>query len=245
MIIDAHVHIQGSVYADDDRGGVTGLLQVLESAGIDRAVTVSLNPADNAAILAAAREHGERLVPFLVPDPTADPALSLAATLQGTAIKGIGEVYLRCGPASTPERHFRPVLELAREHHLPIMLHTGDFSYTAPLIMLEMFRAYPDVPFILAHMGSLAFALDAIEVARICPNVYLESSGMTSPAMLQRAIAECGQEKLIFGSDHPYGHPQVELARIDAAGFDPSSARMILGENISRLLDLSTSDRGC
>lgn len=87
-------------------------------------------------------------------------------------------------------------------------------------------------------MGSIAFVLDAIEVAKMFPNIYLETSGMTSPSMLRRAVAECGPERILFGSDYPFWHPLVERARIEAADLDVATTRMILGENIARLLDL-------
>ena len=118
------------------------------------------------------------------------------------------------------------------------MFHTGEFSYTAPIMMESMVRQYPKVTFILGHMGSLAFVLDAIELAKRHPNVYLETWGMPSAAMLERAVVECGPERLLFGSDYPYWHPEVEKARIQSAGLGPRVTRLVLGENAAQLFSL-------
>jgi predicted TIM-barrel fold metal-dependent hydrolase len=105
-------------------------------------------------------------------------------------------------------------------------------------MMAGMIRDFPDVAFILAHMGSLAFVQDAIEVAAAFSNTYLETSGMTSPAMLRRAVSEVGADRILFGSDYPFWHPAVERARIEGAKLDLASTKLIMGENAARLLDL-------
>lgn len=238
MIVDAHVHLSGSVYPGDEPRGVMDLLAAMDGAGIDTALVMSLSLADNAPVLAAGRAHPDRLTSFVVPAIGADVDEQLARAVADNHVGGIGEIYLRCGPAQLPQSHLEPVLAVAQSYRLPVVLHTGEFSYTAPAIMEGIAREYPEVKFILAHMGSLAFVLDAIGVAKHCPNVFLETSGMPSAAMLRRSIVECGPERLLFGSDYPYWHPEVERARIEAAELDAGVERMVLGENAARLFEL-------
>jgi predicted TIM-barrel fold metal-dependent hydrolase len=153
-------------------------------------------------------------------------------------IAGLGEFYVGCGSAMLVEDYMKPVLEAARDHGLPVVLHTGTFSYTAPALMERMVRLNGDITFILAHMGSLTFVLDAIEVARLHSNVYLGTSGMPSAVMLRKAVTECGPQRLLFGSDYPFWEPEVERARVESAGLDPGVERAIMGENAVRLFDL-------
>ena len=238
MIIDAHVHITGKTHPGAKESDTTDLIKAMDAAGVDVSVAQSRFPTDNAAVLATGRMHPERVICFIEPKNGPEADAQVGEAVAAGAIHGLGEFYLRPGSTQLPEVYFEPVLVAARKHQLPVLLHTGDFSYTAPIMVARMVSQYPDVTFILGHMGSLVFVLDAIEVCKLNNNVFLETSGMTSPGMLRRAVAECGPERILFGSDYPYWHPEVERARIEAARLDPSVRRLVLGENAGRLLDL-------
>jgi predicted TIM-barrel fold metal-dependent hydrolase len=238
MIIDAHVHVTGSTHPGDKQSDATDLIKAMDAAGVDVSVAQSRFPADNAAVLAAGRSYPERVLCFIEPENGPEAEAQVAEAVAAGAIHGLGEFYIRPGSTQLPEVYLKPVLAAAREHHLPVLLHTGDFSYTAPIMVARMVSQYPDVTFILGHMGSLTFVLDAIEVCKLNGNVFLETSGMTSPGMLRRAVAECGPERILFGSDCPYWHPEVERARIEAARLGPRTTQLVLGENVGRLLDL-------
>lgn len=69
MIIDAHVHLQGSVYPGDERAGVDGLLRAMDEAGVSRAIVVGLEPKDNESIIEIATSYSSRLTSFIVVDP--------------------------------------------------------------------------------------------------------------------------------------------------------------------------------
>jgi len=172
-------------------------------------------------------------------DPDAEAKCALLAEVCGAAALGYATRLMQPRAVvlhgKTAENGKSQVLELARSTARPILLHTGDFSYTAPAMMADMVSSYPDVVFVLGHSGSLAFVRDAIEVAKAFANAYLETSGMTSPAMLRRAVDELGAERILFGSDYPFWHPAVERERIDSARLDPAASRLILGENARRL----------
>jgi predicted TIM-barrel fold metal-dependent hydrolase len=235
LIIDAHVHWKGGVYSSDERAGAGDLFAALESADVSKAVVVGLDPRDPETLRAVTEEHGARLAALIDVDPSDVNSDAVQDAVQ--RVDGFGETYIRCGSSQLPGEYFRPVLDLARSAALPILLHTGDFSYTAPAMMADMVSNYPDVVFVLGHSGSLAFVRDAIEVAKAFPNTYLETSGMTSPAMLRRAVDEVGGERILFGSDYPFWHPAIERARVEAARLDRTSSRLILGENAQRLFD--------
>jgi len=236
VIIDAHVHWKGGVYPGDERVGADDLFEALESADVSKAVVVGLDPHDAETLRAVTEEHGTRLAALIDVAPSDVDSHAVQTAVQ--YVDGFGETYIRCGSSQLPREYFRPVLDLARSTSRPILLHTGDFSYTAPAMMADMVRNYPDVVFVLGHSGSLAFVRDAIEVAKAFPNTYLETSGMTSPLMLRRAVDELGAERILFGSDYPFWHPAVERARVDSAGLDPAASMLILGENAQRVFGL-------
>ena len=237
MIIDAHVHARGSVHPEDQRDTISGLIHTMDETGITKAVVVGLQPSDNELIFEAVSHHPNRLIPFVIATPEQEnPAAVIAEAVTLANVRGIGEIYPRFGPAQLPESYLSEILQAARDHKLPILFHTGDYSYTAPLMLMEIIKSCRDINFILGHMGSLNFALDAIELASMFPNVYLDTSGMSSPSMLGKAVQDCGPQKIFFASDYPYWHPKVEITRIEALALDSPIKQMILGENIAQLL---------
>jgi predicted TIM-barrel fold metal-dependent hydrolase len=54
--------------------------------------------------------------------------------------------------------------------------------------------------------------------------------------VLEEAVARAGAHKVLFGSDGPWLHPGVELAKIRALRLSPAEERLILGWNLLRLL---------
>jgi uncharacterized protein len=239
MIIDAHVHLQGSVFrGDHNRSGPAQLLAALDEAGIQKAVVQSLSAGDdNGCLLTDCALHPDRLTPFVLEYPDS-PGLQNISKYIAAGARGIGEIYVRPGSKDTLTSYLAPLITVARTNRLPIFFHTGDFSYTAPILAAEVIHSNPDINFILGHMGSLYYVLDTIEILKAYPNAYADTSGMTSPLMLGRAMAECGAEKLLFGSDYPFWNPQVELRRIYVARLGQDAERKILSENAVKLFKM-------
>ena len=99
---------------------------------------------------------------------------------------------------------------------------------------------YPDVNFIIAHLGSntddfRAHQQVAYQLARY-PNVFTETSGVRQYDYIVEAIKRAGPRKILFGSDGPWLHPGVEIQKIRLLGLPPEKEALILGGNISRLL---------
>ena len=73
-----------------------------------------------------------------------------------------------------------PLMELLREHGLPVLVHCGHPIFTLPWSIEELAVAFPDVRVVLGHMGhgNVVYINASIDVAARNPNVYLETSGM-------------------------------------------------------------------
>jgi hypothetical protein len=54
--------------------------------------------------------------------------------------------------------------------------------------------------------------------------------------LLDQAVRRAGARKVIFGSDGPWLHPGVELAKIKALGLAPADEQLVLGGNLARLI---------
>ena len=107
--------------------------------------------------------------------------------------------------------------------------------------VVDMFAPeYPDVDFILPHLGSFmddwgAHARVIEQIVRY-PNVYADTSAVRRFDYIVEAVRRAGPQKLLFGSDGPWLHPGVELQKIKLLGLSRYSEALILGGNLMRLL---------
>lgn len=83
------------------------------------------------------------------------------------------------------KRHF-PLYELAERYGVPVAFHTGETAggkgllrYAHPGTIEEVAKTFPNVNFVICHCGS-PWVLDAMEVAAVCPNVYVDLSGLVA-----------------------------------------------------------------
>ena len=100
---------------------------------------------------------------------------------------------------------------------------------------VELFAAeYPHVAFVIPHLGSFAddWAVAARASSTILvrrPNVYHRHLRGSPFDLLGEAVGRAGAHKVLFGSDGPWLHPGVELAKVRRAraraGGGPPGAR--------------------
>jgi len=130
----------------------------------------------------------------------------------------------------------REVCEAAQSYRLPVIVDVAGKAH-----VIDMFAPqYPNVNFIIAHLGS--FADDwrsherVIEQMVRYPNVYGDTSGVRRFDYLVQAVRRAGASKLIFGSDGPWLHPGLELQKIKLLGLSSKEESLVLGGNICRLI---------
>ena len=135
------------------------------------------------------------------------------------------KVYAGYRPIHVADKRYHPFYDLARAHDMPVVIHTGEtalpnalLKYAHPLTVDELAVQFPDVRFVMAHAGN-PWLIDAVQVARKNPNVYLELSGLFAGSFNARAIAEDEKsyldyirmwtrylgryDKILYGSDWP------------------------------------------
>ena len=100
-------------------------------------------------------------------------------------------------------------------------------------------RAFPEVTFFLGHSGALQYE-EAIELARRYPNTVMDLSCQGLTAV--RAIIEgVDHERIVHGSDWPFYHQALGIARVLlATAGDRTLRRSILHDNAARFLWLRT-----
>jgi predicted TIM-barrel fold metal-dependent hydrolase len=75
------------------------------------------------------------------------------------------------------------------------------------------------------------------------PNVFADTSGVRYFDVLADAVRRAGADKVLFGSDGPFLHPGVEIAKIHALHLSPPDAALVLGGNILRLTRVARQRR--
>jgi uncharacterized protein len=137
----------------------------------------------------------------------------------------------------------REVCEAARAFRLPMLVDV----VSRPEVVDMLAPQYPDVNFIIPHLGSFTDDWKAhqqviYQIARY-PNVYADTSAVRQFDYLVQAIRRAGPRKLLFGSDGPWTHPGLELHKIRLLGLPSDRQAMVLGGNALRLLRRSPVDQ--
>lgn len=133
-----------------------------------------------------------------------------------------------------PSHARRLLAEVAKTCRL-VILHTSHEMTCTPRAWEPLAREFPTITFIFAHAGKDHFR-EAIAVARRVRNVYLETSTL-SVFRTRVILEELGARKLVFGSDAPYSHPELELRKLHLLT-SRRERRVILSDNPVRLLQL-------
>jgi len=137
----------------------------------------------------------------------------------------------------------REVCETARAFRLPMLVDI----VSRPEVVDMFAPEYPDVNFIIAHLGSFtddwkAHQQVTYQLARY-PNVYADTSGVRQFDYVVQAIKRGGPRKLLFGSDGPWLHPGLELHKIRLLGLPADQEALVLGGNALRLLRAARTGR--
>lgn len=113
-------------------------------------------------------------------------------------------------------------LEVAHEHHLPIMLHVprngrlADRDNLDDLTMIA--RDYPDAKIILAHAGR-AYARSLInaglDVVADMPNMYFDFSNVQADSVIYDMLRRVPIERLMYGSDIPVATVRGKLLMLN------------------------------
>ena len=98
----------------------------------------------------------------------------------------------------------------------------------------------PGVKVIIPHCGMLNGGYDRLRRHGIweMPNIYADTA-LAPVGDIRDYISRYGCERLMFGSDFPFGNPVSELNKILRLKLTGEQERAIIGLNITRLLDAS------
>lgn len=242
-VLDAHCHL-GS---DEDGSSLDpgALLTALdEVSGSARAVVFPFQdpgrrPAyrvPNDRVLEWGRESGGRLTAYCRLDPDDDPVAEaercLANGARGIKLHPRGRDWESIHPAVPA------IFAAAREAGVPILLHAGR-NLRSMGALVEVALQSPEVALVLGHAGIADQAVLATGLARH-PRVLYETSCF-APHDVVELFARVPAERIVFGSDTPYGQPAAGLflaMRAAAyAGLDADDRALVAGGTMAAVLD--------
>jgi uncharacterized protein len=140
-------------------------------------------------------------------------------------------------------------VEAFETYKLPVLFHSGVQSYylgeekaskqKPSYGELEYARvlvaAFPGVPFIAGHAGLFQYK-DTMALLGSFKNVYVDTS-FQSPERVAELISVFGPERVMFGSDWPWGSRNTAMAATKkACKGDKGLEKQIFSENAARLL---------
>ena len=238
MIIDCHCHAgpgDGFTGPWDSGAPLDDYARRAAQAGIARTLLFAAFHSDyaeaNRAVARIVASRPERYCGFVFVHAGRDRGRIGAMVREGVERFGFIGIKLHRHEANIT----REVCDVAKAHALPVLYDVVGEVSQAELLAEQ----YPDVDFIIPHLGSFAddwrAQLGLIDHLARHPNIYTDTSGVRRFDLLAQAVRRAGAHKVLFGSDGPWLHPAVELAKIKALQLPSSDEALVLGRNFLRL----------
>jgi uncharacterized protein len=247
MIIDCHCHAgrgDGLTGPWDTNAPLEKYLLRAARAGIDRSVLFAAFHSDyasaNREVARIVASRPNRFYGFAFVNPQRDRGRVRA--MVETAVTRYGFVGIKVHRHDAPIT--REVCDSARAFSLPVL-----YDVVGEVSVVELLaEEYPDVTFIIPHLGSFSddwrAQLALIDHLVRHPNVYADTSGVRRFDLLEQAVRRAGANKILFGSDGPWLHPAVELAKVRALALSAADEKLLLGQNFLRLISRVHGGRG-
>ena len=246
----------------------------LDSNQVDRAALIASVPGDEKSVAVAIAQHPERFVGFFMVNPTQPKTVERIRW-------AVGELGLRC-ICLFPAMHRYHVFEdkaievfetAASLDEAVVFVHCGVLSlgvrkklglasrfamrFSNPLDLHSVALSYPELPMIIPHFGA-GLLREALMVADLCPNIYLDTSSSNSwikyhPALnleevFRQALEVVGADRLLFGTDSsffPRGWQRKvwedQDAVLERIGVDYPTKEKFFSGTFNRLFPLKSS----
>jgi len=239
MIVDWHCHAGKGDYMTapwNTDAPIEPYLRRARTAGIDKTVIFAPFHSDyskaNAQTARIVARYPHRLIGFAFVHATRDAGRIFPMIDQAVKRWRFRGVKVH-GHEAMPTRE---LCEAVRTFRLPLLV---DVAGRAELIDM-LAPQYPDVNFVVPHLGS--FADDWRAHQRVVdqlvryPNVFTDTSGVRRFDYIVQAVKRAGARKVLFGSDGPWLHPGLELHKVRLLGLPFRDQALILGGNALRLM---------
>jgi hypothetical protein len=242
MILDAYNNVWRaggtSDYLTSDSYSVEAMLASMDEAQVEMAVGCSLGQMiDNGYVAEVMRAHPSRIIGFGQVNPRLPDAIEEVGRLADAGLRGLKLHPTMHGYHFADHGLLDPIFDACRQHGLVILVNALDDPFCAPLAIEEIARGFPEVPLVLAHMGTVWNVMEALLVAKRNEHISLETSS-TQLLEVRIAYARLGPTSIVMGTDWPGSEFALERQKISRAISDPSDRALVEGGNLARILRL-------
>ena len=271
MIVDFHTHIfpdkiaqktidllskKGGIPAFSD-GSVAGLLEQMETGGVDLAVTLPVltNPGQFESVNRFAREINDRfadqprrLLSFGGIHPACEDIEKKMKTLRQSGFLGV-KIHPDYQETFITDEGYVRILECARDLDMVVVTHAGaDGAYRdrpmrcPPHLAKELIRRVPHSKFVLAHMGGNERFSQVLE--ELCgSDVYFDTAyvlkeGEIDDETFCRIVEQHGADRILFATDSPWSSMRQGVSRLRSLSLGKTKEDLIFWRNAKDLLGI-------
>jgi len=229
-------------------GTLSGTKKVMQSAGIDGFLTLhiatNVKQQSNVNSFAIATEKGGVARAFGSVHPSSQDALSELERIKKAGLKGI-KMHPDYQDFYLADKKLYPIYELCRQLDLVVLFHAGhdpafkDLKASVDDIK-KIASDFKGLKFVAAHFGGLMLADKVADELAGKADIFLDTSccvGFVTPAQAKKIISRHGAERILFGSDCPWGSPKAHLDFIDNLPLTANEKELIFYKNAESLLN--------
>lgn len=266
MIIDIHTHIFPDRIAEKTmaalseiagvkpfhNGAKSGLLKVMEEAGIDISVVlpVATKPSQFRSINQFAAEVTEdfrgkerRLISFGGIHPDSSDYRDEIRHIRDLGLPGI-KLHPAYQMVPFSDLRYRRIMDFAFEQDLWVIVHSGwdpvcpDEDYCTPKETAQILDDMDGGKLILAHMGALS-EWDDVERYLVGRNVWIDTSlafAYMEREQIVRIIRNHGFDRVLFGSDCPWADMKSSVEGMLSLPFTEEERDRIMYKNALQII---------
>jgi uncharacterized protein len=235
--IDLHTHIGtfdgwANVSLDGDQ-----LVQYMSMYNVEKSAVFFT---DNDLVRQTVKKYPDKLVGCYWPDPhQPDAADKVRVALTEWGFKGV-KLHPLFQAFLPNDKIVHPIVEHARRAKVPVLIHTGHSPFSLPWSVGELAETFPDVKIVMLHMGDGhgVYMEAAINVAKKMENIYLETSRMPNGSKIKEAMNVVGRDRVMYGTDVPFGDPVVEIVKATALDMSDDENELYFYQNAKNLLNI-------
>jgi predicted TIM-barrel fold metal-dependent hydrolase len=175
--------------------------------------------------------------------------------LKDGLVKGL-KLYPGYEPFYPQDSRLQVVYDLAVEHDVPVMFHSGDtyaprakVKYTHPLHFDEVAVDNPELKIVICHVGN-PWVRDCMEVVYKNANVYADFSGLVlgdftdrvaryMKSQLDELITYAGEpDYLLYGTDWPISNMESYLNFTKSLDLQEDERELVMWKNAAKLFKI-------